>query len=151
MEKKVNIFLALLFAMLKTALVFTISYALLLMFYYDSLMKISWRGEFGLFIFIEGFVLWGIVAVYFFGILLPAYFIDKKKCLELSMAEGMKRFLPLAAGLSIPAIALLFAGIFGKGAEEYSFFSITAINIIIIFQIGPVLLLSQINSMKNAK
>jgi len=151
MEKKVNIFLALLYAMLKTALVFTISYVLLLMIYYDSLMKISWHSEFGLFIFLEGFILWSSVAVYFFGILLPAYFIDKKKCLELSVAEGVKRFMPVVTALSIPAVALLIAGATGKGAEEFSFFSITAINILITLQIGVVLFVAQINIMKNAK
>lgn len=151
MEKKVNVFLALLYSMLKTAIVFTISYVLLLLIFWDSLNKISWHGEFGLFIFLEGFVLWGTVAVYFFGILLPAYFIDKKKCLELSTGDGVKRFIPIAAALSIPAIALLIAGIAGKGAEEFSFFSITAINIIITFQVGLVLFFAQLNSMKNAK
>jgi hypothetical protein len=151
MEKKVNIFLALLYSMLKTAIVFTVSYVLLLLFYYDSLTKIKWHGEFGLFIFLEGFILWSTVAFYFFGVLLPAYFIDKKKYLEMTVGEGVKRLMPVVCAFSIPAVALLIAGIVGKGAEEFSYFSITAINILIILQVGLVLFFVQINNMKNAK
>ncbi len=137
--------------MLKTAVVFTISYTLLLLFFYDSLMKVSWHGEFGLFIFLEGFALWATVAVYFFGILLPAYFIDKQKYLEMTVGEGVKRLMPVVAAVSIPAVILLIAGIAGKGAEEFSFMTITAVNILITLQVGLVLFFIQINTMKNAK
>jgi len=149
MEKKINIMVACLHTIWKTGLFFTISFIIIQLLFNDIATDKFNSRDIPLFIVIGGFVFWGSLLVYVFGILLPMYFIDKKRILSTTFVESVKRLLPISSLLSLPAIALWISICFSSPHNEEYFFVIYFINISLIIQIGLIIFLNQISKQKN--